>query len=238
MSACFYNSSGTMLGVDVDKFIMNVEGAPFPVPHFHSVAIPFEWAAQFWPKSIESVTMDRCTSFQGGMDFYLIPHVPWPIIPAHGDEATELLTRILTSGSKAWMSVHKVHVGGDKAATCIFDCVGTNQNCGWPVDLIVTNMVVNFNSVITSPSQGDYVGSFVAAITDSLIGGAMGHATGRANNWWVDVLVPQVWRRAPDAAKETGNDSAQTASDPAGKVQQVVQQWVDGEQPSADAGKS
>jgi len=249
VSVSFYNASGNMAGIDIHKYVANIEGAPVTVPMPHIVGIQF-----FHPlvvKKVTSVTTDGFSTFQGGADFYLVPHLPIPLLPPHGNEALELVGVQLGSGSKAWMSVRGVTVGGGRAATCVQSSFGSNQNCAFPMDA-KDNLVVNFNSVTTEPTPGDRLSSALASLVDSLIGMGVNAGIGRLGKKHgsaiIELLMSNVWRRAAEIAEAFQNNSVYKATTPSvvqeavpyvvdapGKLQSVTQDWVDGPLPSGGA---
>jgi hypothetical protein len=236
MSVNFYNTSGAMIvGTDLHEYFFVGGKNPY---HPHMVTMPFFWPLNFSPKKITSVTSNGgWASLQGGMDYYIVPHIPMPFPPPHPVEAGVLALTIAGSGTKAWMTVHKVEVGGDKAATCLLSCMSTNQNCCDPIDLHINNVVLNLNSVKTQPTPGDYIGSFLSTCLDAVIsfgvGGAMDKAVKgpkKMMNKLNVMLRKQVWRRAPDIKnKVSDNEAVDWVVDAPGQVSEMIQKWVDGE---------
>ncbi len=221
MSVTFYNERGSMFGVDLHT---PEETGKVPTPL--KVEIRFDHPA-FLPQSkkVGNVTMDGAPAFQGGIDFYLIPHWLFP--------AGVVGTATANSGSKGYMQVHAVTLGGEPAATCQLLCMGRNVNCSDPVDHPLTNVVMNPNSVVTSPTLGDYAGSWVGMVLDSLISAAVGAIAGEAAPRY-EMPLKHTWRRAADMAKEATKNMSQTTQDAVnevfdkpGKVSKSVQEQVD-----------
>lgn len=239
MSVAFYNNSGVMWGIDSHKYIA-VGEIEVPVsPYF--VSIPFQWAPCVIPKRINNVTNGGFPLLQGGIDFYFVPHVPLPLVPPGAGEVAQLVLIHLNASSKAFMNIHSVHVGGDKAATCINGSWGVNQNCADPIDLLSGNFVYVSSSAFTQPSVGDYVGAYAALVLDAAIGCAIGVGLEKGAKGiekkvpegvdsLLESLIKHVWRRAPDIeSSTTDHEVPKTIVDLPGETNKAVQQMVDGE---------
>jgi len=246
MSVNFYNEAGALIiGVDLHKYIIDARGVPVPFPLYpHLVSFSFHWPAFFTPKKVMTVTTDAHHALQGGMDYYLVLHAPFPILPAHALETGVIMMVIASAGSKAWMVVHKVTVGGDKAATCLKSCASTNQDCCDPIDMHTNNLVLNFNSVKTEATLGDYLGSYLGTCLDAVINFGLGNELDKkTDNNVYKALLKHVWRRLPDINKaipkvdnevkdlkgESDDSVIDWAVDAPGKVSEMIQKWVDGE---------
>lgn len=212
MSVNFYNLFGVMIGVDLHK---GMAGGPYP----HVVALPFApWLCTF-NKWVRSVTTDGIWTIQDGCDWYVVPHVPVP--PQNPDALAKLPETIASSGSKAFMSVHSVTGGGSPLATTLWSLVGANANCQEYGLSLPTDIVVQGNSVKTTPTLGDYLGAAAGLAIDNVIG------------MLTELLVPDavikhILRRLPEFLKLHGlPDIVVDASDPAGQAKKSVQEWVD-----------
>jgi hypothetical protein len=217
MSVCFYDGRGGMTGVDVHIFLLAgpgplaITGVPTPAGH----AVGF-WSFGAWPgtawKKATTVTSDGHTMIQDGYDWYAVPHVPLAAPPAVL-EALKLSDTVLNSGSNAWMSVHSVRAQGGPLATCLHGMAGLNANCWeWGMSL-PTGAVVNPNSVITSPTLGDYLGAIAGLAVANVIGVAI-------EEFVPSSAVKHLLRRLPDVAKFL---------DVPGKLKEDVQKLIDGE---------
>lgn len=226
MSVNFYNTSGSMFGFDLHKYVWL--GCPpkgeLPVPHY--VGLMFVWPAYIPPSKRENrVTMDGWSSLKKGIDFCLVPHIPIPVLPPDPREVGQLASVIMGSSSKAWMSVHKVRISGDPAASCLFEWLGTNQNCDDVCDNIKNNLVLNFNSVKTEPTLGDYLGSALGAIVDIAMGMAVGSQADKSDRFGNG--IKWLWRVAPHVVPS--DTAPRPVLDFPDTVNNKVIEWVDGE---------
>lgn len=244
MSVTFYHESGVMLGVDLHDYY--IEGSPTAVPLWpYAVGINFYWPTLLTKKRHYGITMELEASYEGGVDFYLVPHVPLPLAPPNAAlEIGEVMKIVALSGSKAWMQVHKVKLNGGNAATCTKLEFGSNQNCCAPFDNNALNMVWNLNSVRTEPTKGDYAGSAIGMLVDSALGWGVGELAKKAGEKrggaLTEEIIKQVWRHVPPLTEmATDNPTAKQLSDIPGTIAEHVQQSVDGElSSSADGGPS
>jgi hypothetical protein len=207
----FHNEHGVMFGVELHE-IEVPGGAKLPMPH--SASLTFLHEPYMPPKAkVRTVTMDGVASIQAGIDYYLVPHSPIldPRVYAN-------------SGSKVWMGVHKVTVGGEKAATCQLAMLGRNVNCSDPIDSPFTNVVVNINTVTTEATWGDCFGSFWGMGVDVFMSWAMNNAAeglGGTLQW----LAKHLWRRNVDIEKALTNTKY---VDYPGKIGDAIQEGIDG----------
>lgn len=226
MSSNFYNTCGLMGGFDLHKYV----AAPaIPAMAIHIVGIPFEWLSLTFSKKVDSVTTDGCSTFQSGMDFYLIPHSPIPIPPPGAPEVAVLAFVVLSSGSKCFMAAHKVHFGGDKAAVCLQEYDSINANCAEFFDSL-HNRVFNPSTVKTSPTPGDYAAAVIGLVLDNIINAGIGAQIEKTNNRLAELILKHAWRRAPEiVALFTDNPVAKALADIPGTVSEFVQKAIDGE---------
>jgi hypothetical protein len=221
MASNFYNLTGVMIGVDIHKYVM------FPaVPSFnaHVVGTPFRWLTPTPHKIGRSVSMNGSSCLRGGYSNMLVNHSPIPLPPPSPLEVPLLALVILSSGTKAQLTAHKVTHKGDALAVCVESMIGVNVNCGDPFDM-PTGMVLNVNSVETQPTAGDYVGAVAGYILDAALGWALGEAGGELlKNPIREVILKWFLRLAPELAKPITD-----VLDPAGKTQEFVQKLVDDE---------
>lgn len=232
MSVNFNDATGLMVGADNHIFLMVVPPSPLPVPTptWHVVGTPF--MKEPTVKRIWKTKSDGWEMCKDGFDIYLVPHVPIPPGAPHPGEIAWLLTMVIAvSGSKCAMSVHSVTNGGDPLATCLISSIGTNMNCNDPLDL-PTDVVINRNTVITSPTLGDYLGALFGAVVDSVISWAFGKLLGPAKNAGKRLLqniYKQILRRLPDLLKMIPviGDTLSALADIPGFVKKQIQQGVD-----------
>jgi hypothetical protein len=215
MAANFYDNAGLMAGIDIHKFWAPGPPPPLtvPVPIFpYIVAAPFIWPpATFW-KRTGTVKSDNWQMIQGGFDLYLVPHIPWPA-PWGWMEGLELIEIHLGAGSKAQLQRSAVTGMGNPLATCIVSAFGLNLNCQ-PAGLAApTGIVLNINSVETTPSAGDYTGAVVGWVVDSAIGFAM-------DKFGAPEIAKHVWRRI-------GDIPILKILDVPSHIQNFVQRWID-----------
>jgi hypothetical protein len=229
VSVNFYNSVGQMLGVDCHTYWF-VGGPPqtaffvgLPMPFApHVVCIPFfgTWPATFY-KDTDTVSSDGWDMLQDGYDWYLIPHIPAVPMPMSVLGCVILGKTIVDSGSKPFMSVHSVTGEGEPLATSVFGWFGLNANC-WDGGLsLPTGIVYQPNSVVTTPTLGDYIGAVAGLLGDNLVGVLTDPIDSS--------IIKHVLRRLPDVLKKLGIDSPEINSivDFPGEVKKAVQRAVD-----------
>ena len=95
----------------------------------------------------------------------LVPHVFVPAGPPHPIEGVNLAAIVLTSSAAPVMSVHSVTGEGTALCTALLGCVGLNLDCG---DIPSESGDINANSVMTSPTLGDYVAAVIATVLNAL----------------------------------------------------------------------
>ena len=230
MSSNFHNLRGMHLnGLELHDYI----AAPaVEMPgHFHASGQFwfFQPMATLWKKA-DRVTAENLSMLQQGYDFYLVPHCPVPVPPPGPGEIPLLAKVIVTSGSKCQMAVLSVTSGGNPLACCISNMLSANQNCSDPID-IELNLVMNLNSVETTPTAGDYAAAVASGLVDKAMGAAFGWGAGKAGERfkgknklmeeYLEDVLKQVWRRAPDVVKQI----EQWTTTP---VAEFVKQMVDG----------
>ncbi len=179
MSACFYDMGGGMIGfADLHMFI----AAPtIPVPFtFHFAAMLFRNPVRMG--EIDTVTSEGKQMAKQGFKVFLIPQVPITKEPAGGLEAGMLVILLLTSKSTAYLGRSTVTHGGTPLACCVASMVGVNGNCGWGAGL-----VINPNSVVTTPSAGDFAGAVVGRALDLIVGYYLGKAL--PQNWFIKPVL-------------------------------------------------
>ncbi|EYF02069.1 hypothetical protein [Chondromyces apiculatus] len=215
MSVNFHNDMGLMVSVDIHKY------TPLPPVWPHVVMAFFFWPPSLWTKRVSSVTSMTNKMTKGGLDLYLVPHIPF-LGPAPGAAAfwPELGKIIISSGTKAQLAVHSVTGEKDKLACCISGMVGANVNCNDPIDL-PNGLTLQFNTVVTQPTPGDYVGALVGYAVDAAISFGVGKALEKVGSDLAEVIVKHLLRRAPEILGEW--------ADPAGKLGDAVQKAIDGE---------
>jgi hypothetical protein len=223
MSSNFHNTLGWHLGGVEFHDYETVANTTVPAPHA-SMQFMFWWPAATHSKKAKNVTAEGWSMLNQGYDYYAILHVPAPVAPPHPvKEPLKLAEIILCSGSKLQMAVQSVTSNKNPLACCVFSLASVNVNCGDPVDQI-TNAVVDVKSVKTSPTPGDYAAAVVGQVVDSVLNLIVGEAASWANkkvlkeNPFVEPIVKQVWRRAPDYVESLNS----TLSDTAKAVQEAV----------------
>lgn len=161
MSVNFYNSFGLMAMVDLHGY------KPAPPVWPHVVCAPLWWVAAI-ERRVASVTSNSHPMVQGGLDLYMVPHIPAGPPPGAVSAPVTLSAIHLMSGSVAYLAVHKVSAAGSMLACCVSGMIGYNVNCNEPIDL-PTGLVVQCNTVQTQPTLGDYLGALVAYALDAAL---------------------------------------------------------------------
>lgn len=175
MPANFYDNSGVMAGCDLHKFC--TPGPPpayiaYNMAHPHLAAAPFLWPTATMWKRTGTVKSDNWQMIQGSFDLYFVPHIPWPA-PQGWLEGVELVLIHLDSSSKAQLTAHSVTGQGNALATCIAGAFGLNVNCQEGGLSAPWGVVLNLNTVETSPTAGDYMGAITGWALDAAIGWGM-----------------------------------------------------------------
>jgi hypothetical protein len=178
MSANFLDKSGTFVGRDVH--ICFLAGGPVPIPKpgtSHVVASAHMGPSKRWHIA-HSVTTDDWAVLQSGWCMLLVPHVPLaaPLHPAAEGAMVALI--IAASSSTPVFAVSSVSAEGTSLLTAMVSCAGINLDC---TDLGTIGAAgdVNLNTVKTSPTLGDYVGSIVGALLSMLYSWLPGWALGK-----------------------------------------------------------
>jgi hypothetical protein len=231
MAANFYDNSGMMAGCDIHKYIPIgppplFSGPPIPA-HPHIVFAPFlQPTATFW-KRTGTVKSGNWQMIQGSFDIYFVLHVPWLVPPPGLLEAIEIETVFKGSGSKAQLTAHSVTGEGSALATCIVSAFGLNLNCQDLGISAPTGIVLNINSVETSPTAGDYVGAYVGMCVDNAIGFLLDKIPTKDKKWRENAkeVVKHIWRRI-------GDIPIAKALDIPSKAQEIVQDLVDNKVPA------
>jgi hypothetical protein len=174
-----------------------------------------------------------------------VPHVPVPIPPPHPVEIPWLAFVIFTSSSQPELSAHKVTGKGKPLLVEDFEAVGANLDCtGLGAD-------INFNSVKTQPTLGDYLGSLAKFAFHYLLGKVhlpkkwtevekeaeeaakkvkkpLSRAVMDAiKNQFTKQALKNDAKRAADQAQEHGKDSFEEWASP--KIADFVQTTIDGD---------
>jgi len=161
MSVCFYDNRGLMSGVDIQTFMVVGPGlaavSGIPIDWGYVVAAPNFWPPAYFWKRCGTVTSDGWKMIQSGFALRLVPHVPVPGPPPAPTQAVNLAGIIIASKSSPTMTAHSVTGEGQKLAVCVAGSFGINKNCS----KAIVGLVSNPNSVVTTPSVGDYVAAVV-----------------------------------------------------------------------------
>jgi len=162
VSANFFDNSGVMAGMDFHDFyflnpvpIIGQAGLP-PIKFYpHLVGAPNFWKGTGGKRS-STVTSDGWKMIQKSFRIEFVPHVAMATLANYGVLEYPWIANVLAqSSSEATMGVASVTGEKHELATCLVGPVGINNNCS---DLPgLTNSVLNFNSVKTSPTLGDYL---------------------------------------------------------------------------------
>jgi len=229
MAANFYDNSGVMAGCDFHKFIPlgpppTLSGPPIP-GHPHIVSAPFLWPTATMWKRTGTVKSHNWQMIQGSFDIYFVPHIPWPIPPSPL-ELVQLREVVVGSGSKAQLTAHSVTGEGNALATCIVSAFGLNLNCQELGISAPTGIILNINSVETSPTAGDYIGAYVGMCVDNAAGFLLDKIPVKGERQEIaKEVIKHFWRRIGDIP------IAKTLDIPS-KAQEIVQDLVDNKVPA------
>ncbi len=168
MSSNFLDVSGLFAGVDLHLYYTGSPPAPpVPVPNLHAVfAIHLGIQHRFW-RVVTNVTTGHCPVLQSSWAMHLVPHIPIPLPPYPAVEGVNLACVWITSSSAPQLSAHSVTAKGSALLVEIIGPIGANCDCG--LLPIPTNIDLNFNSVKTTPSPGDYAAAAVGFVLNGLL---------------------------------------------------------------------
>ncbi len=144
MSACFYEETTSMVGIDFHPL-----DSPAPVPH--SVGSVYMGSA-YAGKRTTTVRADGWPMLQEGCSMALVPHVA---VPATEIGAARLLMTVALSSSKAVLAVHSVEGNGAPLACAISGPAGLNMNCDAPRSM-PTGATLTLGTVLTKPTARDF----------------------------------------------------------------------------------
>ena len=148
-----------MIGIDLHDEVCPPPVPPVPMEP-HGVTALMDWILE--PTLAESTrnmpglarVMKRGTDIQN-----FIPHIPL----GPGILLAPLI--IATSGSKTHFGPARVKANGDPIAAAVLVIAGVNLNCSDPCP-VPFNLVLAPNTVMTTMSIGDVIGSIFALLTD------------------------------------------------------------------------
>jgi hypothetical protein len=113
-----------------------------------------------------SVSTGSRNVLQSGFAVLVVPHIPVPIPPNPVAEGANLAVIIATATSTPVMSVHSVTGKGQALLTALLGPVGANGDCG--IQVVPSAVDLNFNSVKTSPTLGDYKAAAIGALLNGV----------------------------------------------------------------------
>lgn len=223
MSSCFYNANGTMLGGDVHDYYTVVMVGPVPVPKSiptpHFTVAGFDEGCDDDTTRLPTVTSDGQPMIQGDFKIvHVLPHLPITVAPPHpAVEPPTLITIIALSGSVALLAVSTVTGVGKPLACCVHSTVGTNLNCGDPIDLPL-DIVINENTVLTQPTAADFARAgldvAVSGLISKIVGAAFKKIIGKTlEKMLKEALIP-LQKKAEDYVKSLLEELAKLAKDP------------------------
>jgi hypothetical protein len=172
VSSNFYDEAGSMVGIDAHKYLMLGPGpaAVTGIPVENTAHLAFSPHAVdtclFW-KKCDTVTSDGMRMIQKGFKLYLVTHIPLTALPPAALELGQIALIILTSKSSPMLGVAGVTGEGGSLAVCASDAVGANSNCGTPG----LGVVINANTVKTTPTLGDFFAAAMGALDGAFYGG-------------------------------------------------------------------
>lgn len=200
MSTNFYNTNGSMNGVDMHMYQALIPPDPLPVPiplHPHYTHVGFGWGISKEKTIVRSVTSEGFPMLQKGHEIWMFTHIPFPILPPYWPTEVPQLGWIWAAAkTTAVMSVHSVTAKGEALATCLKGAWGANENCDSPFDA-PTGVTHNSNSVQTTPTAGDYANAALGAAWNSigsLLPGHIAEIWEKAEEFreWVDMIEEEL----------------------------------------------
>jgi hypothetical protein len=171
MTACFYDQRGWMLGRDKHLFLKRgpgwfaVIGVPEP-DDTHIVAAPNSWASN--GRHTSNVTSGGNLMLMGEHSLECVPHVPVDLLEGAVLETPLLAWIIANSESEPFLKKANVHGNGAPLACCLFAVLGLNLNCEG------LGAVINPNSVVTTPTIGDFASAVFSWAANAAVDWAIG----------------------------------------------------------------
>lgn len=155
MSSNFLNTSGAFEGIDTHLFLaLNplTPPIPNPVPYLPHVVAQLHLIGDA-SKKVSTVTTMALPVFQRGWEMKIVPHI-FTLPNPHPTEWINLARIILLSSSAPKLSASTVTGQGSPLLVEEYESVGVNLDCadGW----VGLGADLNFNTVKTTPTLGDY----------------------------------------------------------------------------------
>jgi hypothetical protein len=162
MLANFLDTSGHCWGFDPHQYIaLGPEGIPLPIPlKPHFITAKHNGDSRTW-RIARTVTTDGNPVLQGNWAMILVAHFSIPVPEPHPLETVMIAVIIGASSAAPQLTVHAVTGENNPLLTEISGSDGLNLDCG---DLPALSYDYNANTVMTTPSLGDYLGALVSAI--------------------------------------------------------------------------
>ncbi len=180
MSSCFYDMGGGMVGVDKHIYWKWVKGAGWPgwavgMPEEkrHVVGSMHDWNHN--DKHTTNVTSESRLMLNKDFSIKYIPHIPLTTDLPSVLGVAWLAGVIVRSKSEPIMYMPSVTGNGTELACCVYEMVGANKNCGG------YGVVINPNTVVTSPSLADFAQVLLGMLYD------------KALDWLVDGIIGLVF---------------------------------------------
>ncbi len=159
MSANFLTTSGSCMGLDGHTYFAAGGPVPIPVPLVpHLVVAGHGGPSRTW-RIAKTVTTDGMPVLQGNWAMMLVAHIPNPPAAPHPIEPINLLAIILGGSATPQLTAHSVVVEGGALLTAISGAFGMNLDCA---DFPAHSEDVNVNTVMTTPTHGDYVAAVLS----------------------------------------------------------------------------
>lgn len=225
MSSNLLNKSGVMAGIDFHTYItIGPLGVPVPVPFCpHVVGGAHFLISRLWRIAF-TVTTDGWATLQNNWALMVFTHVPEPAGPPHPTEGANIAIIVITSSSAPQLSAHSVTVEKQAVLTAIYSAFGLNLDCGTVPS--PTGVDLNLNTVVTTPTLGDYLSAVLGALLSSAYGTVTGAVFGGESGIGLAIL-----QNLADGLY-SNHELASFLLDPPqwviNKLTGLLQGWVDG----------
>lgn len=164
MSANFLDKRAYMLGWDDHLYLF--AAGKVPVPKFdHPHGVYADYASFDNGKHTTTVTSEGQYMLPADWEKEVVPHMPVPVPIPHPAEAALAIYFSGTGKSKSRMKASTVTGQGRALTCCVLGAVGWSANCSG------SGVIVQSNTVVTSPTAGDYVEMAVGYALDKFLGG-------------------------------------------------------------------
>jgi hypothetical protein len=164
MSANFLDKRAKMFGLDDHLYLCGPPNGP-PIPKSdHPHAAFCEYSSFDNGKHTTTVTSEGEYMLPADWEKKVLPHLPVPVPLPHLAELALVAVIIAAGTSKSRLKASTVTGQGRALTCCVLSSVGWSANCSG------SGVLYQSNSVVTSPTAGDYIEMAVGYALDKFLG--------------------------------------------------------------------